>query len=154
MELRSILTSTKVGEVALTNPPRFEPEHTVAAVVDGMRAASHGSAVICSEGKLRGIFTERDLLKFIASGGSMQTPISKVMTAKPKTLSLGATRFEAAGTMDTGGYRRLPIVDAKECPVGIVDVKTIAHFLVDHFPAAVYNQASHAQLLAKKPEGA
>lgn len=154
MELRSILTSTKVGEVALTNPPRFEPTDTVATVVDGMRAQSHGSAVICAGGKLRGIFTERDLLKFIASGGSMQMPISKVMTANPKTLTIDATLFDAAQSMDTGGYRRLPIVDGSECPVGIVDVKTITHFLVEHFPSAIYNQAPHAQLLAKRPEGA
>ena len=56
--------------------------------------------------------------------------------------------------MDEGGYRRVPVLDSSGTPVGVVDVKTITHFLVEHFPAAVYNQASHAQLIAKDREGA
>jgi hypothetical protein len=48
----------------------------------------------------------------------------------------------------------LPIVDSEGMPVGIVDVKTVVHFLVEYFPAAIYNQASHAQLTAKNREGA
>jgi hypothetical protein len=38
--------------------------------------------------------------------------------------------------------------------VAIIDVKALVHFLVEHFPAAIYNQASHAQLIAKDREGA
>jgi CBS domain-containing protein len=154
MELRSILTSTKVSEVALANPPSFAPSDTIAAAVDGMRAHSHGSAVICSGRKLLGIFTERDLLRFIAGGGDFKTPLSQVMTASPKTLTADSTLFDAAQSMDQGGYRRMPVIDDEGSPVGIIDVKTITHFLVEHFPSAVYNQASHAQLLAKHPEGA
>ncbi len=154
MDLRSILTSTKVGELALTTRPSLRSTDTVSAAADEMRKASHGSAVICDDNKLVGIFTERDLLRVIGEGGDLNQPLSDVMTRNPQTLTVDDTLFDATRFMDQGGYRRLPVVDADKTPVGIVDVKTVSHFLVQHFPEAVYNQASHDQLIAKNPEGA
>jgi len=154
MELKSILTSTKVGELTLTTRPTLSPDDTVAAAAAEMRRESHGSAVVCSDGALVGIFTERDLLRVIGSGDGMQTPLSSVMTTDPKTLTTDDTLFDAVRWMDEGGYRRLPVVGPDGTSVGIVDVKTITHFLVEHFSSAVYNQASAVQLTAKNPEGA
>ena len=153
MELRNILTSTQVGELVLTTRPKLSPTDTVRAAADEMRRASHGSALICEDGKLVGIFTERDLLKVIG-GGNMDSPLSEVMTSNPKTVTTEESLLDVTRFMDEGGYRRLPVIDPSGVPVGIVDVKTITHFLVEHFPTAVYNQASHAQLIAKHREGA
>jgi len=154
LELQSILTSTRVGELALGRCLSLSPDDTLENAAAAMRGESHGSAVVCADGKLVGIFTERDLLRQIAAGCPMTTPVSQAMTASPKTITTNDTLFEVARSMDEGGYRRLPVVDGTGCPVGIVDVKTIVHFLVEHFPAAVYNQASHAQLIARRREGA
>ncbi|MBW3542772.1 MAG: CBS domain-containing protein [Planctomycetes bacterium] len=154
VELRSILTLTRVGEIALSTRPTLTPGDTIAAAAARMREESHGSALICSDGKLVGIFTERDLLRVIAAGRDLNTPLSEVMTVRPQTVTTEQTLFDATRWMDEGGYRRLPVVDASGAPVGIIDVKNITHFLVEHFPEAVYNQASHAQLIARHREGA
>lgn len=154
MELRSILTSHKVGEVALTVRPVLQPSDPISAAAERMRCEKHGSALVCSDGKLVGIFTERDLLRLIASGQGLDTPLSEVMTVDPHTVTVEDYLFDVTQSMDQGGYRRLPVVDSAGFPVGIVDVKTIVHFLVEHFPEAVYNQAAHAQLIAKHREGA
>lgn len=154
MELRSILTSTEVGELVLTSRPKLSPENTVRDAADEMRRASHGSALVCDDGKLVGIFTERDLLKVVGTKGSMDSVLSDVMTANPKTVTTSDTLLDATRSMDEGGYRRLPVVDPSGDPVGIVDVKTITHFLVEHFPSAIYNQSSHDQQMAKDREGA
>jgi CBS domain-containing protein len=154
MELRSILTSTKVGELVLSTRPTLKITDTVRAAAEEMRNASHGSAVVCDDEKLVGIITERDLLRVIGTPDGLDLPLSNVMTANPKTLTTEDSLFDAAKSMDQGGYRRLPVVDASGVSVGIVDVKTITHYLVEHFPAAVYNQASHAQQIAKSREGA
>ena len=37
------------------------------------------------------------------------------------------------------GTRRLPIVDAEGRPTGLVNIAGIIHWLVQHFPQAVYN---------------
>lgn len=154
MELRSILKSTNVGEVAMTSRPTLGPGDTVAAAADEMRKQSHGSALICDDGRLVGIFTERDLLRVIATGVSLEAPLADVMTSEPRTVRLEDTLFDAMQLMDQGGYRRVPVVDADGAPTGFVDVKTIAHFLVGHFPEAIYNQASHAQSVTRTREGA
>jgi CBS domain-containing protein len=153
-ELRSILRSTRVGDLKLTPCPILSPNATVAEAAVAMRRQSHGSAMVCTAGKVVGIFTERDLMRVIASGKGLEVPLSQVMTANPKTVTDAETLFEVARSMDQGGYRRLPVVDSTGRPSAIVDVKALVHFLVEHFPAAIYNQASHEQLTAKDREGA
>ena len=154
MFLRDVLTSSKVGQLALKEVPVLEAGDTVDDAASEMRSHSHGSALVCEKGRLTGVFTERDLLRFIAAGRAMNSPISTAMTANPKTIRPDDTLLTVIGLMDQGGYRRLPVVDAAGAPAGIVDVKSVVHFLVEHFPAAVYNQASHAHQTAKDREGA
>jgi CBS domain-containing protein len=154
MELRSILTSTQVSELPLPAHPVLQPSDSLAVAAQEMRSMSYGGAVICDKGKLEGIVTERDLLRYVNTGASMDAALADVMTKNPQTVTASATLFDVIRLMDKGGYRRLPVVDAAGLPVGIVDVKSIVHFLVEHFPAAVYNQAPQAQLLAKHREGA
>ena len=153
-DLKSILHDTCIGDLPLYPGVELEPSQTVEVAAAEMRKQSHGSAVICQDGKLVGIFTERDLLKFIANGQDMSTPLVDVMTANPKTLSETDHLIDAIRLMDSGGYRRIPVVNKAGAAVGICDVKTVVHLLVEHFPAAVYNQASQAQIIAKDREGA
>ncbi len=154
LELRSILTSTKVGALSLGHCLSLSTSNTLADAAGAMRGASHGSVVVCDNGRLVGIYTERDLLRAIGSVRSLDTPLGAAMTAAPKTVTTEDTLFDVTRSMDEGGYRRLPVVDDTGSPVGIVDVKSIVHFLVEHFPAAIYNQAPHAQLLTRRREGA
>jgi CBS domain-containing protein len=113
-----------------------------------------GSAMVCRDGKLIGIFTERDLMKLLAEGKSLDLPVSEVMTSHPRTVSRDDVLMTVIELMDEGGYRRLPVVDSSGSPVGIVDVKSVVHFIVEHFPKAVYNQAPRALLRSKDREGA
>ena len=154
MELRSVLTSTRVGELSFTAPRVLKPSATVSDAAASMREESHGTALVGEAGRLTGIFTERDLLRIVAEGNRLDAPLSEVMTASPRTASTEDSLFDVIRLMDQGGYRRVPVIDASGTPVGIVDVKAISHHLVEHFPATIYNQASHAQQLAKKSEGA
>lgn len=153
-DLRESLVSTKVSEVTLTMRPTLSPGDTVNAAASAMRDFSHGSAVIVENEKLVGIFTERDLLRFIGQGGDMGSLLSDVMTTNPVTASTGDSLFDAIKSMDTGGYRRLPVIDDQGRPVGILDVKDVTHFIVELFPEAVYTSAAHAQLIARQSEGA
>ena len=76
------------------------------------------------------------------------------MTTNPAMASTGDTLLEATRRMDEGGYRRLPVLDDSGTCVGFVDVKSVTHFLVEHFPSAIYNQASYQHSHAKAREGA
>ncbi len=154
VELGSLLKSTTVGELTLKVRTKLDPTDTIASASALMRNRSHGSALVCDGEKLVGIFTERDLLNAIASGTDMSTAISKVMTPNPHTVTEKASLYDAVQLMDTGGYRRVPVVNADGEALGIVDTKSVVHLLVEYYPAAVYNQASHDQIIAKHAEGA
>ncbi|MBI3861617.1 MAG: CBS domain-containing protein [Planctomycetia bacterium] len=154
MFLRELLTNTRVGRLDPKEVPVLQGEQPIAEAVRQMRAHSHGSAMVCRDGKLIGIFTERDLLKLLAVGKSLDQPLSTVMTSRPRTVTVDDKMMTVIQLMDEGGYRRLPVVDASGSPVGIVDVKSVVHFLVEHFPKAVYNSAPRALLRARDREGA
>jgi CBS domain-containing protein len=61
------------------------------------------------------------------------------MTPNPVVLRARDTVGKAITLMAQGGYRRLPIVDDLGRPTGILTVQGIMHYLVEHFPAAIYN---------------
>lgn len=152
--LRQVLTTSRVGELVPREVPVLQGDDTVAQAVSQMRAHSHGSALVCRDGQLTGIFTERDLLRLIAEDVPLEKPVADVMTASPQTVTPADSLMTVIRLLDEGGYRRLPVVDVAGHPVGLVDVKSVVHFLVEHFPAAVYNQAPRALLNAKNREGA
>lgn len=152
-DLRSLFTTTTVGELTLTQVPVLSPSDIAEHAATAMRAVSHGSALVCEDGQLVGIITERDLLKLLASH-QYRSPLGSVMSAEPQTIAASARLLEAVRLMDEGGYRRLPVVDAEHKPVGIVDVKTVMGYLVDQMPATVYNQAAGALLSVREREGA
>jgi CBS domain-containing protein len=152
--LRQLLTTSRVGQLAPKEIPVLRGEQTIADAVREMRSHSHGCAMVCRDGKLIGIFTERDLMKLLAAGKTLEQPLSAVMTANPRTVKLDDALMTVIQLMDEGGYRRLPVVNASGSPVGVVDVKSVVHFLVEHFPKAVYNQAPRALLNARDREGA
>lgn len=155
MNLRQILTTTTIGELNLKEVPILLVQDRIGDAAAQMRKHSHGSALVCDPaGKLVGIFTERDLLRALSKGISLDRPLSGAMTASPTTVMTDEAVLRAIQLMDEGGYRRLPVVDPAGRAMSVIDVKSVVHFLVEHFPSAVYNQASHAQLTAKSREGA
>jgi len=153
-ELRDLLTSTPVEQLAISTRPTLSPTDSIADAVAEMRIHSHGSAVVCDAGRLVGIFTERDMLGVLASGMDLEQPLGNVMTADPHTIPVDATLSDVITSMYRGGYRRLPVVNPDQHPVGIIDVKAVVQFLVEHFPEAVYNQASRVHSIARHREGA
>jgi CBS domain-containing protein len=152
--LRQLLTTARVGQLAPKEVPVLREDQTISEAVGAMRAHSHGSAMVCRDEKLIGIFTERDLLRHLAAGHALDQPVSSVMTRDPRTVALDDDLMTVIQLMDEGGYRRLPVVNASGSPAGIVDVKSVVHFLVEHFPKAVYNQAPRALSTARDREGA
>jgi len=154
MDLREILTTTRIRQLALKAVPILSRDDSVDDAASQMRSHSHGSALVCEEGKLIGVFTERDLLRWVAENRPMDASVAEAMTANPKTVTTDDLLFSAIGFLDQGGYRRLPVVDAEGVPTGIIDVKTIVHFFVEHVPAAVYNQAPVAKQVTSNREGA
>jgi CBS domain-containing protein len=88
--------------------------------------------VVDDQGKLAGIFTERDLLKKVAGvhADYAGLPVSQFMTARPESVSKRETLNYALRMMDAGGYRHIPVVEHGR-PVSILSVRAMLRHLVD-----------------------
>lgn len=138
--LRASLWRDTLSQLDL-KPPLAVSSHTpLRLTIQTMQQAGAGHILVCDDGVLRGIFTERDLVKRVLPGGiSLNEPVSLCMTPNPTTIRRNDSVGWAIRTMHQGHYRHLPVVDESGRPIGILSVKHIVRYLVDHFPSAVYN---------------
>ena len=112
----------------------------VSEAVKVMRQNRIGAVLVMgSDGRLTGIFTERDVLTRIA--GRPMPPIDpvlgEVMTPDPETLHLDDGIAYALNMMHMGGYRHVPVEDEATGRWHVVSVRDIARWIVDLFPDTV-----------------
>lgn len=153
MDIARNLKVESVSRLNPTPPWQVSPEQSVAEAVQLMREKSVGCVLVCLDRKVIGIFTERDLMRRVmAQGKPLSSPVCESMTPNPVTVHPKDSIATAIRRMEEGGYRHLPVV-VDDRPVGILSVKRIVHYLVEHFPATVYNLPPPLQLPPRR-EGA
>jgi CBS domain-containing protein len=112
----------------VTGQQRLTTLHRAASVCDAalaMHEQKIGAIMIVEEGRLLGIFTERDLARCIATNLDLKaTPLGLVMTRDPQTIAPQETAMQALGRMQDGGFRHLPVVDG-EGVIGMVSVRDL-----------------------------
>ena len=155
MDLARNLKVESVSRLQPTPPLQLHPGQPVADAVTLMRKEGVGCVLVCEAGKLVGIFSERDLMRrVLAAGKPLTVPVSEVMTPEPVTVHCKQAIGAAIHHMEEGGYRHLPVVDEVGRPVGILSVKRIVHYLVEHFPGHVYNLPPDPGMVQHEREGA
>jgi len=141
--IRGTLLTTPLCQVSLRDPLLVGPDTTVVAAVNAMNEHRTGCVLVHRDGKLLGIFTERDVLtKVIFRNTSSTMTVESVMTPNPETLEENQTIACALNKMSVGGYRHIPIVEEGQ-PVGVVSIRDLVDFLVELFPESVLNVAPH-----------
>jgi CBS domain-containing protein len=155
MELARNLKIDSVSRLSPTAPLRVRPEQAVADAIDLMRHHRVGCVLVCRDVRLVGIFTERDLMRrVLAEGLPLTVPVSAAMTPDPVVVYPKESVGAAVRRMEEGGYRHLPVVDPAGRPLGVLSVKRIVHYLVEHFPSTVYNLPPDPNAFPQQPEGA
>ncbi len=112
------------------------PSDPVETVVQRMRAERNGCALVVEDGRLVGIFTERDVLMH----GTGDTPVLEVMTRDPESIREDDTIATLFHKMVAGQYRHIPIVDAAGAPAGVVSQREAVRYLVGFFPTELINR--------------
>jgi CBS domain-containing protein len=114
----------------------IEPTVTLGEAARAMRRRDVGAAVVYEDGKLIGIFTERDLLRAIAeSRHPDQHHVRAYMTPDPITLPPDHAPSEAAQIMTERKFRHIPVVEDGEL-VGIVSIRDLVTATAMHIPSA------------------
>ena len=149
--------SVKVIEVValeLDAPVVVDKETSVEEVLRQMRAAESGCALVCSGGKLCGIFTERDVLnEVIGVEGTLAQSVAKLMTPNPVSVHESDSIRKAVLAMHHGGFRNVPVVDSEDRVVSCVRHKDIVHYLVEHFAQKVLNLPPDPDNMPTAPDG-
>jgi CBS domain-containing protein len=148
------LETESVDECHPAKPICAAPEDSVRNVMGILKEARTGAAMICRDGRLLGIFTERDALRLLADGSNLEAPVSAVMIKNPVTLRASDTVGHAIALMSAGGFRRLPIVDGEGRILGVLKVSNILRYLVEHFPKVVYTLPPEPHYRPSQREGA
>ena len=105
---------------------------TLDAAVQTMRAEKIGCLLVTdSDGKLCGIFTERDVVSKIA--GEVEDlsthTVSEFMTPRPETVQEDQLLASALQRMMVGDFRYLPLVDEEGRPTKILSSRDIISYL-------------------------
>ena len=155
MDLAKTLKIDSVSRLHPTPPLRMGPTQTVAEAVRLMRHEKVGCLLVCEGEKLVGILTERDLMRrVLATGKPLTSAVAECMTPYPVVVDRKEPVGAVIRRMEEGGYRHLPVVDEGGHVVGILSVKRIVHYLVEHFPATIYNLPPDPGVVQQEREGA
>jgi CBS domain-containing protein len=123
----SVLLERK-GSTVFSMPP----DVTVVTAVKEMDRHKIGAILVIDNGRIVGIFTERDVLTRVVAAGldPKKTPIERVMSRDPMTVPSTTTVEEVMTLFTDKRFRHLPVVDGGRL-VGMVSIGDILRRMVD-----------------------
>lgn len=131
VELGQGLTETKtVGSIMSRNIITVEGSQSIDDAIDIMVKKNAGCVVVLIEGKPKGIFTERDILKRVAikDVDTKKTPVREVMTTNVVTMPHTALIGEVLAEMYQRGFRNMPIQGEEGEVNGIVSLADVLQY--------------------------
>ena len=135
VDLESALLTEKLNNVIAEPPLVLHAGTTLGEAISRMRVASRGCALITEDGRLVGIFTERDVLMRVAGRpiDFEQAAIRDYMTANPVTLPSDSSVAFALNRMLIEGFRHIPLVDEDGGPIAVVSMRQLIEYLGEFF---------------------
>src|SRR6185503_849116 len=117
----------------------IEPSESLGRAIEVMKDDEGGCAIICENGRVVGIFTERDLLtKVIGATVDLNAPVRDWMSPIVATLGTDATIGDAVAIMNEKSYRNIPLVK-NGILVGSVSVFDVISYLAESYPKETMN---------------
>jgi CBS domain-containing protein len=131
VELGERLSDTQmIGKILLKQPVKIESSQPVRQAIESMIKNDTGCVAITSGGELKGIFTERDLLKRVAVAelDLDRTALEKVMTTNLVTLPKTAPVGQVLKEMRNRRFRHMVILDEQGKLAGIVSMRDVLKY--------------------------
>jgi CBS domain-containing protein len=119
-----------ISALQIREPVCVPPTVTTAEAIRAMQRTRTGCVLVVEEGRLIGIFTERDVLRRVALTGEQgaNRPVSELMTGRPAALETDDSIVYALNRMHVGGYRHLPILSGGK-RLGVSSIRDILNYL-------------------------
>jgi CBS domain-containing protein len=107
------------------------PEETVRVAISRMLEENIGSVAVCEDGRLVGIFTERDVMRLAGEGADFETLlVREVMTRSLVTVTPDVDVLDAARLMGEKKIRHLPVLHGEHL-LGIVGIREVLRSMVE-----------------------
>jgi CBS domain-containing protein len=121
----------RIGEVMSKGLEIVSPDATVKEAATRMAEADVGAILVGNVDELQGILTDRDIIIRVVVEGRDPTVVDvrDVMSATLFTCSVDDSLESVVADMKRRQVRRLPVLDARGKPVGIVTLSDLAHHL-------------------------
>lgn len=109
-----------------------DPAVSVTDCVKRMNELRIGAMLVMDNGKLVGIFTERDAMTRVLGGGldPATTKVSSVMTNDPVCVSTSTSLEEALSIVNSRRIRHLPVIEDEKV-LGVVSSGDLTHRLLE-----------------------
>ena len=136
------IAATPISEVKCRAPVRVHLRAPLIDAVTLLRERRRGAVIIeDDDGRLAGIFTERDLITRVDHGdhGWHILPVEQHMTRQPRTIGKNGRVADAIRLMNEGPFRHLPVVDDDGRVVGILSIRDIIRHIAEHYPKEFLN---------------
>jgi CBS domain-containing protein len=118
--------TSKVGELIRRAPISVSPSTSIRNAVQIMNRENIGSVIVTDpEGRVIGIFTERDLVRIIAEGVDLDSSIASVMTRNPVVIYEDEPISRAVVLMAEKRIRHLPVIRRNGTLVGMITARDI-----------------------------
>jgi CBS domain-containing protein len=120
-----------IGDVMRTRVVTVSTGDSARLAVLRMLEEGVGSVAVCDEGRLVGIFTERDVLALAGDGADLDSVrVDDVMTRDPITVDAGVPVLDAARLMGERKIRHLPVVEGEHL-LGMIGIRDVLGSLVE-----------------------
>jgi signal-transduction protein with cAMP-binding, CBS, and nucleotidyltransferase domain len=121
---------TTVAEIMSREVLSVEPGVLLVEAAGRMHERHVGAALVLEGEQLRGILTERDLLRAVASSTIEGETVESWMTLHPETIEPSDTTGRAGTLMIHGGFRHLPVLEDGRV-VGVVSIRDLMRIALD-----------------------
>ena len=107
------------------------PETTVFEAIQLMADKNIGALLVMADGRLHGIFTERDYTRKVALQGktSKDTRVREILTANIRTVALDESVEECMRLMTENRVRHLPVLQGENV-LGIVSIGDLVNWII------------------------
>jgi len=119
-----------VGSIMSRDILGVSSDTTLAEAAKKMSGGRVGAVVVLEGAALRGILTERDVLRAVGEGRVEGSTVADWMTRDPETIEPSESTDMAATLMIHGGFRHLPVVEDQNV-IGIVSIRDLMRVVLD-----------------------
>lgn len=135
----------------------LERSATVRDAVEAMQQAQMSCVLVVDQGRLAGIFTERDVVTTVVAQeiDVDRVQMQEVVLPHPDSLGMEDELVYALHQISLGEYWSLPVVDDQRRPIALVSMQDIIGYLLALFPHEGFNfPPSPAHRIAPTRDGA